>query len=63
MAYRICYELDRKPFRKWVTAGVCTAAALWCAGSLGIVWSRAAAGEGLYDVLARYVGEMIRNAR
>ena len=62
MGYRISYGVDRKPIWKWAAAGVCTAAALWCAGSLEPVWRYMAAGEGLYDALARYVGGMILGA-
>ena len=62
MGYRICYEVDRKPIWKWAAVGVCAAAALWCMGQMEPVWSRVAAGEGLYDALARYVGGMILGA-
>lgn len=59
MSYRIRYEVQRKPIWKWAAAGVCAGTALWCAVSLGPVWRSMAAGEGLYDALARFVGGMI----
>ena len=62
MSYRIRYEVRRKPMLKWIAAGVCAGAVLWCAVGMAPVWNRVAAGEGLYDGLARYVGGMIRGA-
>ena len=62
MGYRICYGVDRKSPWKWAATGACTAAALWCVGSLEPVWRYMAAGEGLYNALARYVGGMILGA-
>lgn len=59
MSYRIRYEKQKKPVWKWTAAGVCAGSALWFAVSLGPVWSRVAAGEGLYDALARFVGGLI----
>lgn len=55
MSYRIRYEVKPKRFWVWGAVGVLS----WCAVSLGHVWSSVAAGEGLYDALARYVGGMI----
>ena len=62
MGYRICYGVDRKSPWKWAAVGACTAAALWCVGSLGPVCRFMAAGEGLHDALARYVGGLILGA-
>lgn len=59
MSYRIRYEVRRKPIWKWITLGVCGGVVLWCAVGMAPVWSRIAAGEGLYEALARYVGGMI----
>ena len=55
MSYRIRYEVRLRPIWKWTVAGLFAGAALWMIP----VWSRVAAGEGLYDALARYVGGMI----
>jgi len=57
MSYRIRYEVDRSFRWKWMlpTFGLL----LWCMGALQPVWQQMAAGEGLYDALARYVGGMI----
>ena len=57
MSYRIRYEAGRRSPWKWIfpTCGLL----LWCVGSLQPVWQQMAAGEGLYDALARYVGGMI----
>ena len=63
MGYRIRYEVRRKPVWRWTAAGICAGAALWCAVSLAPVWSSVAAGEGLYDALARFVGGMILGPR
>lgn len=59
MSYRIRYEIEKKSVWGWTAAGVWAGIAVWCAVSLGPVWSRVAAGEGLYDALARFVGGMI----
>ena len=59
MSYRIRYEVKPKRFWVWGAAGVL----IWCAVSLGPVWEIIAAGEGLYDALARYVGGMILGPR
>ena len=59
MSYRIRYEVRRRPIWKWAVAGLWAGAVLWCAVGLAPVWSRMAAGEELYDALARYVGGMI----
>ena len=59
MSYRIRYEVKPKRFWVWGVVG-----ALICgAVSLGPVWENMAAGEGLYDALARYVGGMILGPR
>lgn len=62
MSYRIRYEARQKPNWKWTAAGLCSGAALWCAAALVPVWQGVAAGEGLYDALARFVGGMILGA-
>ena len=59
MSYRIRYEVKPKRFWVWGALG----ALIWCAVSLGPVWEIIAAGEGLYDALARYVGGMILGPR
>ena len=59
MSYRIRYEVQKRSIWKWTVAGLCAGVALWCAVGMMPVWSRVAAGEGLYDALARYVGGMI----
>ena len=59
MSYRICYEMRKKPIWRWAVAGVCAGSILWCAAGLGPVWQSVAAGEGLYEALARFVGGMI----
>lgn len=59
MSYRIRYEVKPKRFWIWGVVG-----ALICGVvSLGPVWENMAAGEGLYDALARYVGGMILGPR
>lgn len=59
MGYRICYE--KKPDRRrWLVGGVWAGVVLWCASALSPVWQGVAAGEGLYEALARFVGGMIR---
>lgn len=63
MGYRISYGPRRGINWRWGAAGLCLGLVFWCAAEMGPVWRHAAAGEGLYDALARYVGEMIRNAR
>lgn len=63
MSYRIRYEVKKKTIWKWAAACVCFGTALWCAVVMTPVWSRMAAGEGLYDALARYVGGMILGPR
>ncbi len=55
MSYRIRYEVRSKRLWPWGIAGTLIGGAI----SLGAVWSRMAAGEGLYDALARYVGGRI----
>ena len=55
MSYRIRYGVKPKRFWVWGAAGII----IWCAVSLGHVWSHVAVGEGLYDALARFVGGMI----
>lgn len=62
MSYRISYGPRGRNGRRWGTVGFCIGAIVWCTVSLVPVLSRAAAGEGLYDALARYVGEMILGA-
>ncbi len=62
MSYRISYEKRPVDMRRWGAALVCLAALFWCAAGLGPVWQRLAAGEGLYEALARFVGGMIRSA-
>ena len=62
MSYRISYGKRRRNGWRWGAAFFCMGAVFWCAVSLGPVWSRTAAGEGLYDALARFVGEMILGA-
>ena len=59
MSYRISYEKDRRDIRRWAAAGVCLGLLCWCAAGLGPVWRSVAAGEGLYEALARFVGGMI----
>lgn len=59
MSYRIQYEKRPASFRRWGTAGLYLVALGWCAACLGPVWQSVAAGEGLYDALARLVGGMI----
>lgn len=62
MSYRIRYETRKKLNWKWMAVGICTGAVLWCAVSVIPLWHRVAAGEGLYDTLARQVGGMILGA-
>ena len=59
MGYRINYEAYRGRTGIWLAAGVCTGLLSWAAMGLSPVWSAVAAGEGLYDALARFVGGMI----
>lgn len=62
MSYRIRYEVKPGNPVRWGAAGLCLGALVWCAMGLGPVWQSMAAGEGLYDALARFVGGMIRGA-
>lgn len=62
MSYRISYGPRRGINWRWSMVGLCAGILLWCAVGLLPVWCRAAAGEGLYDALARFVGEMIQGA-
>ncbi len=63
MSYRIRYEVRRRDIGRWGVAGLCLGALVWCAIGLGPVWQNMAAGEGLYDALARFVGGMILGPR
>ena len=63
MAYRIRSEAEKRPGWKWPAAGICAGAAVLCAAGLRPVWESVAAGEGLYDALARFVGGMILGPR
>lgn len=62
MSYRISYEPRRGKGRRWAAAGAAVGMLLWCAWRLGPVWKIAAAGEGVYDALARAVGAKILGA-
>ena len=62
MSYRISYGPRRRNGHRWAAAGAGVLMLLWCAARLGPVWDCAAAGEGLYDALARFVGERILGA-
>ena len=62
MSYRIRYGPRRRIDWRWGAAGLCVGAIVRCAVGMIPVWSRAAAGEGLYDAFARFVGEMILGA-
>ena len=62
MSYRIRYEAKQSIVGKWLAAGMCVGMILWAAAGLGPVWSRMAAGEGLYEALGRFIGGMIRGA-
>lgn len=57
MSYRIRYEAGRRSPWRWMFPVF--SLLLWCVGVLQPVWHQMAAGEGLYDALARYVGGMI----
>lgn len=62
MSYRIRYEVRQRLNWKWMAVGICAGVVLWYATAMVPVWSRVAAGEGLYNTMARYVGGMIRGA-
>ena len=62
MSYRIRYEIQKTSIWKWSVALLCAGIALWCAEGMAPVWRYMAAGEGLYDALARYVGGLILGA-
>ena len=62
MSYRIRYEVQKKSIWKWAAAGLCAGAVMVCAVNLKPVWESVAAGEGLYDALARFVGGVILGA-
>ena len=63
MSYRIRYEVTKGAAENWFGMGVLLGAAVWATVRLSPVWSRVAAGEGLYDALARFVGGMILGPR
>ena len=63
MSYRIRYEEKKISLGRCFAAGTVFGAAAWAAVTLAPVWTRAAAGEGLYDALARFVGGMILGPR
>ena len=62
MSYRISYEKKRVDLWRWGTAAACLIGVVWCSVGLSPVWRAVAAGEGLYDALARFVGGMILGA-
>lgn len=59
MSYRISYEKGKGGARRWARALLCLGLLCLCAAGLGPVWQSVAAGEGLYEALARFVGGMI----
>lgn len=62
MSYRIQYGPHRGFSWRWVAAGLCAGTIIWCMVGLTPVWRHTAEGKGLYETLARYVGEMILGA-
>ncbi len=62
MGYRIRYEQRRHRWAWWFTGGLVIGTVLWSAAVVGPAWQDAAAGRGLDEVLARFVGEMIHGA-
>ncbi len=62
MSYRISYAKKRVDLWRWWTVVACLGGLMCCAVGMEPVWQAVAAGEGLYDALARFVGEMILGA-
>jgi len=63
MSYRITYGKGPAELRRWAAVAAGLAVLAWCAVGLGPVWQRMAAGEGLYEALARFVGMRILGAQ
>ena len=59
MSSRIRYEVKKASVGLWFVLGVVLSSVIWCVYGLEPVWHQMAAGEGLYDALARYVGGVI----